>query len=80
MGESGLPRGWNLSGMFRAGTGKRYTSRPPASSKAARAFWDHMSERGPIEWIQLLDGYWGCQRPFSALEEHEAHSYTRGGN
>lgn len=75
---SGLPRGWNLSAVFRAGTGTRYTKRPPASRYAARKFWDEMEAAGPVEWVQLLDGYWGCQRPGADLpEEHEAQHYSR---
>lgn len=48
--------------MFRTGT-RRYTARPPAGCRAARAAWDMHAEGGPIVWLQLLDGYWGAQRP-----------------
>lgn len=74
-----LPPGWNLSAIFRAGTGKRYHSRPPSNCEAARKFWDTMADDGPVEWIQLLDGYWGAQRPGSddPPEEHEAIHYRR---
>lgn len=75
-----MDRGWNFSSMFRFGTGGgvRYRSRPLANRQAARSFWDHMAEGGPIEWIMLLDGYWGCKRPGDDLvEEHEAVHYRR---
>lgn len=75
---SALPPGWNLSAVFRTGTGTRYHSRPPANRVAARRFWDAMAAKGPVEWIQLLDGYWGCRRPGAdSIEEHEAGSYSR---
>jgi hypothetical protein len=71
-------RGINFSSTFREGIGKRYTSRPPANCIAARRAWDRFAEAGPIEWVQLLDGYWGCTRPGSDdLEEVEAVHYRR---
>ena len=71
-------RGMNLSAVFRQGTGKRYESRPPANCEAARAAWDEFAKIGPMEWVQLLDGYWGCQRPGADLiEELEAIHYRR---
>lgn len=75
--RSGLPRGWNLSAIDRT-SGKRYTARPPANCVAARAAWDYFAEEGEIEWIQLLDGYWGCQRPLvDTTEEVEAVHFRR---
>ncbi len=71
-------RGMNFSAIFRRGTGKRYTSRPPANCIAARAAWDDFASGGPVEWLQLLDGYWGCQRPGAdTIEEREAIHYRR---
>lgn len=64
-----VPRGWNLSAAFRAGTGRRYTARPAANRKAARRAWDHFAAKGQVEWVQLLDGHWGCQRPGSRIIE-----------
>lgn len=56
--------------MFRSGV--RYEKRPPASNKTARLAWDWFAQKGPVEWIQLLDGYWGCQRPGDGpIEETE---------
>ncbi len=76
--SDGLPPGWNLSAVFREGTGTKYTSRPPANRVAARRFWDEMAADGPVEWIQLLDGYWGCLRPGAdSIEEREAIHYRR---
>lgn len=76
--SNNLPPGWNLSAVFRAGTGKRYERRPPANCEAARSAWDDFATDGPIEWIQLLDGYWGCQRPgATSIEEVEARHYRR---
>lgn len=71
-------RGMNLSCMFRQGTGKRYITRPPANCVAARAAWDDFAADGAIEWLQLLDGYWGCQRPGGRdVEEVECVHYRR---
>ncbi len=68
----------NLSSIFRQGTGKRYDKRPPKSCIAARRAWDYFAEEGEIEWVQLLDGYWGCQRPGAAsIEEAEAIHFRR---
>lgn len=73
-----MPRGMNFSAVFRQGTGKRYEKRPPAGSIAARAAWDDFATDGPIEWLQLLDGYWGCGRPGEGgVEEREAIHYRR---
>lgn len=73
-----MVRGENLSAFFRKGTGTRYTSRPASNRHAARAAWDRFAEDGPIEWIQLLDGYWGCQRPgVDSIEEREAVHFRR---
>ena len=56
----------------------RHTTRPAASYIAARRAWDWFSEKGPVEWIQLLDGYWGCMRPgASCPEEVEAIAFRR---
>lgn len=71
-------RGMNLSAIFRQGTGKQYTSRPPANCVAARAAWDAFATDGEIVWLQLLDGYWGCQRPGDGpIEELEAIHFRR---
>jgi hypothetical protein len=75
---SGLPPGWNLSAVFRAGTGTRYTARPGANRIAARRAWDDFAKQGPIEWLQLLDGSWGCMRPGAkSIEERECLHYRR---
>ena len=62
---------------FRTGT-RRYTKRPPSNCVAARNAWDDFAKDGPIEWVQLLDGWWGCFRPGSDMvEEREAVFYRR---
>lgn len=61
---------------FRTGT-RRYTKRPPGNCIAARAAWDDFAKDGGVEWVQLLDGYWGCQRPGGDIEEREAVFYRR---
>ncbi|MGY3359723.1 hypothetical protein ACVWZK_006386 [Bradyrhizobium sp. GM0.4] len=72
-----MPRGDNLHAMYRTGT-REYRSRPPANCKAARKVWDHFAANGPIEWIHLLGGYWGCQRPGDGpIEEIENFYSTR---
>jgi hypothetical protein len=69
--------GWNLYALHRTGT-RRYDRRPPARCIAARAAWDAFAKKGPVEWVQLLDGFWGCQRPGAdIIEEHEAEQYSR---
>ena len=71
-------RGQNLYSFHRSGT-RRYASRPPANCAAARAAWDAFAKDGPVEWIQLLDGYWGCQRPgVDVIEERDAVHFRRG--
>jgi hypothetical protein len=66
--------------MFRTGT-RTYTARPPANCKTARKAWDHFAEKGSIEWIYLLDGYWGCQRPGDGpIEEIENVFSSRYGD
>lgn len=73
-------RGWNLSALFRNpyGGGTMYTKRPAANRIAARAAWDHFAETGEIEWMILLDGYWGCQRPNGGpLVDAEAIHFRR---
>jgi hypothetical protein len=71
-------RGMNLSAVFRQGTGKRYEQRPPANCVAARRAWDHFSTLGEIEWLQLLDGYWGAQlRGERDVTEIEAIEFRR---
>lgn len=71
-------RGMNLSATFREGTGTRYECRPSANRVAARRAWDAFAEDGPVEWVQLLDGYWGCQRPgVDGIEELEAIHFRR---
>lgn len=73
-----MPRGENFSSIFRRGTGKRYAQRPPANCIAARRAWDSFAKKGPVLWIQLLDGYWGCCRnETDSVEEHEAIHYRR---
>jgi hypothetical protein len=67
----------NFSAMFRMGTGKQYTSRPPANCAAARAAWDAHAEDGPIVWLQLLDGYWGAMRENGDIDEKEAVHFRR---
>lgn len=55
-----------------------YTKRPAANRRAARAAWDDFEKDGPVEWIRLLDGYWGCQRPGGGhVEEVGAIHYRR---
>jgi len=57
--------------LFRTGT-RRYTARPASNCKTARKAWDFFAKEGPIEWLSLLDGYWGCQRPNGApIEESD---------
>lgn len=71
-------RGINLSAIFRSGTSKRYERRPPANCIAARRAWDEFAKGGPVGWVQLLDGYWGCQRPDApSIEEIEAVQFRR---
>ena len=71
------PRGAHLYSFHRS-SDKRYERRPPANCVAARRAWDHFVEDGGIEWIQLLDGYWGCQRPGTDIpEEFEAIHFAR---
>ncbi len=75
---SGYMRGINLSAIFRQGDGTRYTQRPKANRTAARAAWDFFAKEGEIEWLQLLDGYWGCQRPGADMvDEVEAILFRR---
>lgn len=56
--------------MFRTGT-REYTKRPPANCRRARAAWDRLAEDGPIEWMTLLDGYWGACRADGSIDEIE---------
>jgi hypothetical protein len=75
-----MPRGDNLHAMFRTGT-REYRSRPPANCKNARRVWDHFAAKGgPIEWIHLLGGYWGCQRvgggPIEEIENIYSSRYV----
>lgn len=57
--------------MFRTGS-RTYTARPPANCKTARKAWDFFAKKGPIEWMTLLCGYWGVQRPGNGpIEEIE---------
>lgn len=65
-----MPSGEHLHGMFRTSY-KRYTKRPPANCRTARQAWDYHSKDGPIVWMQLLDGYWGCERPDGSIDEVE---------
>lgn len=69
---SGLPSGHHLFGMFRTGT-RTYTERPPANCRRARAAWDRHAKDGPIVSLQLLDGYWGAERPNGRIDEIENH-------
>lgn len=70
-------QGVNISALFRT-SDTVYRSRPAANRRAARAAWDDFAKDGPIEWIRLLDGYWGCQRPGAeTIEEREAVHYRR---
>jgi hypothetical protein len=55
-------------GFFRTGT-RTYFDRPPANCRRARAAWDYFAETGPIVWLHLLDGYWGCERENGDIEE-----------
>jgi hypothetical protein len=56
----------------------RYKRRPAANRIAARRAWDDFAADGPIEWLQLNDGYWGCMRPGAdTIEEREAIHYRR---
>lgn len=72
-----MPRGMNFHSMFRDGT-RRYKSRPPANCRSARAAWDHHAVDGPIVWLQLLDGYWGCERPNGDIDEVENNFFSNG--
>lgn len=65
-----MPRGEHFYGIFRTSK-KRYTSRPPANCRSARKAWDFYAKSGTIIWIQLLDGYWGCERPDGSIDEIE---------
>lgn len=56
--------------LFRS-SDKRYTERPPANCKRARAAWDWHAAKGQIVWLQLLDGYWGACRPNGDIDECE---------
>ena len=62
--------GQNLYGMHRT-SDKRYTSRPPANCRSARAAWDLHAKNGPIVWLRLLDGYWGVMRQNGDIDECE---------
>lgn len=56
----------------------RYTKRPAANRIAARRAWDYFAEKGPIEWIRLLDGQWGCCRPGqTVIDEIDAIAFRR---
>jgi hypothetical protein len=55
--------------MFRSG--RRYERRPPANCKTARRAWDHFAKTGPVQWLQLLCGYWGALREDGSIEEVE---------
>lgn len=57
-------------GMLRWGT-RVYTSRPPANCRAARWAWDHLSKKGPIRDMHLMDGYWTCMRMDGELDDIE---------
>lgn len=65
-----MPSGQNLHPLFRTGT-RTYTSRPPANCRSAREAWDYHAQAGPIEWLFLLDGYWGAKRPNGDIDECE---------
>lgn len=65
-----MPRGENLHAMFRYGQ-RRYSARPPANCRSARAAWDYHAKSGPVVWLQLLDGYWGARRPNGDIDECE---------
>lgn len=53
-------------------TGKRkYEKRPPSNCRAARRAWDVFAKDGPLLWMTLLDGYWGCERPDGKIDEIE---------
>lgn len=69
-------QGINFSSIYRTG-GVRYSTRPSANRVAARSAWDHFAKGGPVEWVQLLDGYWGCRRPGGNIEEVEAIHFRR---
>ena len=62
--------GQNISAMHRT-SNVRYTSRPPANRRTAREAWDRFAATGPVVWVRLLDGYWGCERPNGDIEEIE---------
>jgi hypothetical protein len=68
--QSLMPRGENMHSMFRDGT-RRYTSRPPSNCRSARAAWDVHTAKGPVIWLQLLDGYWGAMRQNGDIDEIE---------
>lgn len=62
--------GQNLHGMHRTGL-RRYRSRPPANCRSARMAWDLHAQKGPVVWLQLLDGYWGACRENGDIDECE---------
>lgn len=61
--------------MFRTGS-RTYTARPPANCKTARKAWDHFAAKGQIEWLYLMDGYWGVKRPGGRLIEEIENSFS----
>lgn len=61
--------------MFRTGT-REYRERPSANCKAARRAWDSFAMGGEIEWIHLLDGYWGCKRPGNDVIEEKGNIFS----
>jgi hypothetical protein len=65
-----MPSVEHFYAIFRNGL-RRYHSRPPANCRSAREAWDSHAEKGPVIWLQLLDGYWGAMRQNGNVDEIE---------
>lgn len=55
-------QGWNLRTENRTGR-HQYRDRPPGNNRTARLVWDHFARSGEIEYLELWEGRWRCQRP-----------------
>jgi hypothetical protein len=65
--------------IFRRGSGRRYDTRPSDTCRAAQSAWDYFESRGPIDWLQLVDGWWRCWRVGQAApDEAECQMFVRG--
>lgn len=71
-----MARGNHFKSMYRT-SHKRYTERPPANCKTARAAWDRHTEKakaackGAVIWMHLLDGHWGAEYEDGDIQEVE---------